>query len=67
MAMFETLGAALRAGDRLTLRCLACGREASWPRERALSAFGPFAPPWEVRSRVRCSGCGETRRVRVTV
>jgi len=65
--MFETLGRALRADARLTLRCLACGREASWSRDRALATFGPFAPPWEVRGRVRCGRCGEARRVSVTV
>lgn len=67
MGMFETLGKVMGPTDRLRAACLVCGRTATWTREEAVAAFGEFAPPWQVRQRVRCADCGERDQVTVTI
>jgi DNA-directed RNA polymerase subunit RPC12/RpoP len=58
---FENLGNMLTGTGRLRFQCHACGREASWPAKQAIEQFGAWAPPYEVRDRVKCGGCGSKR------
>ncbi len=56
--MFETLQRVMSdAGDRLKLRCEACGHGAEMTRERSFATFGPDASPFEIRRRVVCTVC----------
>jgi ribosomal protein L37E len=57
--MFETLQRVMsNGGDRLKLRCEACGHGAEMTREQSFAAFGPDASPFEIRRRVVCTACG---------
>lgn len=63
---FENLGNMLTGSDRLKFQCLDCGREASWPAKQAIQQFGQWSPPYDVRNRTKCGGCG-SKRVNVYV
>ena len=58
MAQFETLVRVMTSPhDTLKLRCLACGHEDAWDREKAIAALGPDACPYIVRHRLVCGAC----------
>ena len=66
--MFETLGRVMLApNDTLKIECEACGRRVELSRRAAFARFGDDASPFVVRRRSRCAGCGERRRLAVTV
>jgi hypothetical protein len=66
--MFETLARVmLSPGDRLKMRCAACGHRAEWSRAQAFAAFGADASPFVVRRALVCGACGETRHLEVTI
>lgn len=58
---FENLGNMLTGKDRLRFKCHDCNREAAWPARQAISKFGEWSPPFQVRDRAKCGGCGSKR------
>jgi ribosomal protein S27E len=60
--MFQTLARVMKTpSDTLKVECAACHRTANWERAQAFKLFGSDASPYEVRTRLRCKGCGSTR------
>lgn len=63
--MWENVGNMFRSpNDKLHFSCKDCGREAVWPATQVIARFGQWAPPYAVRNRVKCGGCG-SKRVKV--
>lgn len=63
MGQFEQLGRVMHQHSVLLLFCGRCGRTAALTRTQALARFGHHASPFEVRRRAKCSGCGSSAGV----
>ena len=59
---------AMRSPDTtLNMACRRCGHTARWGRKQALLTFSQWAPPFQVRDRLKCGQCGEKNRITVTI
>jgi hypothetical protein len=65
--MFQTLARTLKPHERLRIACEFCGRTTDWPRADAMRRLGPDTKPFQLRPRLRCSGCGKRESARVSV
>ncbi|UTP38666.1 hypothetical protein M9M90_15755 [Phenylobacterium sp. LH3H17] len=64
--MFQNLGRDMAYSDTLKVRC-PCEREAVFSCKEAFAIFGDDATPYDIRRRLRCSGCGEVGKVDVWI
>ena len=56
--MFETLGRVMTSdAHTLKLKCVACGHQDEWSRQKALATLGPDASPSLVRHNMVCGAC----------
>ena len=67
MMMFQTLQRVMEPADTLKIRCERCGHGATWSRQTAFARIGADAMPADVRRRLHCSRCGETRDLKVWI
>jgi len=66
MTMFETLGRVMPAETTLKIEC-GCSRRTTWTRDAAIQRFGQGATPYDIRKRLRCTGCGRSGRATVWI
>ena len=67
MTMFQILHRMMSGAATLNITCEGCGHEATWTCAQALKRLGPDATPFDVRRKLRCSGCGRAGRARTWI
>jgi hypothetical protein len=67
MTMFQNLARTMEPGDMLKIECVRCGRRTAWSKAEASLRLGDHAAPYDIRRRLRCSGCGARGGGRVKV